>query len=321
MIRRAHLAFVALSTATVVALAHPYPERPVRIIVPTASGGPSDACARVLSRTLQNSLGTSLVIDNVPGATGNIGLQRAAAAPPDGYTIAMPSAANSANFSARPARSFDLEASLVPIGVTCLTAHTLVVSPKLNIRSVPELVRYGRDNPGKLTFSSIGFGSSQHFMGELFASVTGIQMVHVPYRGEALAAPELASGRVSLAFMAGAKPFIDGQLVVPLATTNHATWAPLPDLPPLRTTMPELAGFTYNGWNGLMAPVGTPPEIVRRLSDALQAAQRDEDTRASLNGLGAVPGTGTPQALRQQLQSDATLFRTIITERRLSFED
>jgi tripartite-type tricarboxylate transporter receptor subunit TctC len=314
-------AAVALSLGLALAHAQDFPTRTVKVVVPTGAGGPSDLCMRVIAPAMQAHLGQSIVVENVTGATGSIGLTRVASTPPDGYTLALPSAANTASFAVRPQRSMDLEKDLVPVGKTCQAAQTLVVSPKLGIKSVAELIKYGRANPGKLSFASIGPGSSQHLMGELFAAATGIDMVHVPFRGESAAAPEIAAGRVSLAFMAGAKPFVDGDLVVALATTNAEVWPAMPNLPPLRKTAPELANVSYNGWNGLMAPKGTPPAVVRKLSEALQHAVSDEKTRASIMQQGNMPGAGTPEELAKQLASDRLMFKRVIEERKLTFTD
>jgi tripartite-type tricarboxylate transporter receptor subunit TctC len=319
--------FISCMTAVALAMgpafthAEDYPARTVKVVVPTGSGGPSDLCIRVIAPALQAHLGQSVVVENVTGATGHIGLIRVASAPADGYTLALPSAANTASYSVRPQRAIDLESQFVPVGKTCQAAQTLVVSPKLGVKTVAELIQYGRANPGKLSFASIGPGSSQHLMGELFSAATGIDMVHVPFRGESAAAPEIASGRVSMAFMAGAKPFIDGNLVVPLATTNAEPWPALPNLPPLRKTAPEMANISYNGWNGLMAPKGTPPAVVRKLSEALQVALKDEKTRASIMQQGNMPGAGTPEELAKTLASDRIMFKRIIEERKLTFND
>ncbi|VCU68633.1 Tripartite tricarboxylate transporter family receptor [Pigmentiphaga humi] len=315
------LTLIAMVACTASAGAAGYPDRPIRFIVPTGSGGPSDLCMRTVAQAMQARLGQTVIVENVTGATGNIGLVRVASAEPDGYTVSVPSAANTANFITRPKLSFDVEGKLKPVGKICVSGLSLVVSPKLGVNTVADLVRYGRDNPGKLTFGSIGSGSSQHLMAEMFAAATGLSLVHVPFRGEAPAAAEIASGRVSMMFMAGAKPFLDGGLVTGVATTNHETWPPIPDLPPIQGTLPELAGFSFNGWNGLMVPQGTPDSVVRKLSDALQYALKDEKTRRVIATMGNVPGAGTPEDLAGQLQSDRKMFQAIIDKRKLSFDE
>src|SRR5262249_46145195 len=248
-----------------------------------------------------------LVVENITGATGNIGLERVANAAPDGYTIVQASAANTANLAARPKASFDLAGGLKPIGKVCVAAFSLVVAPSLGVKTVEEFIRHAKANPGKLSYGSIGYGSSQHLVGEMFAAMTGTDILHVPFRGESAVAPEMAAGRIHMMFMAGAKPFIDGGLVVGLATTNRDPWGPMPNLPPIgRSALP---GFSYNGWNGLMAPRGTPDAIVKRLSEALARALADEKVRSTIRSLGNEPGPGTPDDLAAQIRSDLANFR------------
>lgn len=311
--------FLAALTAFPLAHAAAFPDMPIRVIVPTGSGGPSDLCMRAIAPVMQRQLGQPLVVENVTGATGNIGLARVASASADGYTVAVPSAGNTANFAARPASSFDVTGKLKPVGKICNSALTLVVSPGLGVKTVEELIRYGRANPGKLSFGSIGIGSSQHLVGEMFAAATGINMVHVPFRGEAPAAMEIKAGRVQLMFMAGAKPFIDSHLVVGLATTNQDTWAPIPNLPSLGKSV--IPGFSYNGWNALMVPPGTPDAVVQKLSRALVETLKDDKVRSVILSMGNMPGTGTPTELAAQLKSDQSMFRKIIDDRHLVFPE
>src|SRR5450631_4057421 len=256
---------VSLMTGTAAAAA--FPEKPIRVIVPTAIGGPSDLCIRTVADAMYAHLGQPLVVENITGATGNIGLERVGGAAPDGYTLSQASAANTANWAARPKSSFDIVNGLKPIGKVCVAALTLVVAPGLGVKTVEEFLRYAKANAGRLSYGSIGYGSSQHLVTEMFAAMTGLDMVHVPFRGEPPVATEMAAGRIQMMFMAGAKPFIDGGLLVGLATTNRDTWGPMPSLPPIGKS--ALPGFSYNGWNGLLAPKGTPDAIIKRLSDAL----------------------------------------------------
>ena len=296
-----------------------FPDKPIRIIVPTAIGGPSDLCIRTVTEAMVANLGQALAVENITGATGNIGLERVGVAAPDGYTLAQASAANTANWVARPKASFDIVNGLVPIGKVCTAAFTLAVSPALGVKTVEEFIRYAKANAGKLSYGSIGYGSSQHLVAEMFAAMTGIDMVHVPFRGEPPVVTEMAAGRIQMMFMAGAKPFMDGGMVVGLATTNRDTWIPMPSLPPIGKS--ALPGFAYNGWNGLLAPKGTPDAIVRRLSDALRRALADDKVRATIRSLGNDVGAGTPDDLAAQIRSDLVNFKRIIDERRLTFPE
>ncbi len=308
-----------LSSLAVKAQQAAFPNKPIRVIVPTASGGASDLCMRAVAQAMQARLGQPLVIVNVTGATGNIGLNQVASAEPDGYTLVVPSSAGTANQVSRPKTSFDIENGLKPIGKICIATFTLVVSPNLGINTAEELVRYGKANPGKLSFGSQGYGSGNHLAGEMFAAATGIDMLHIPFRGEAPAAIEIGAGRVQMMFMAGAKPFIDGKLVVGLATTNKEPWPPMPNLQPIGKSV--LPGFSYNGWNGLMAPPGTPDAVVRRLSRALVESLQDEKVRSLIQSMGNMPGAGTPDELAEQVRSDLVMFKNIVKERNLTFPD
>ncbi|MEK7878208.1 MAG: tripartite tricarboxylate transporter substrate-binding protein [Pseudomonadota bacterium] len=296
-----------------------FPEKSIRIIVPYGVGGPADLCVRGVAEAMYANLGQPIIIENISGATGNIGLERVANAAPDGYTIAQASAASTANLMARPKASFDIVSGLKPIGKVCVASFTLAVAPALGVKTVEEFIRYAKANPGKLSYGSIGYGSSQHLVAEMFAAMTGLDILHVPFRGEAAVAAEIASGRIHMMFMAGAKPFIDGKLVAGLATTNRDTWPPIPSLPPIGKS--ALPGFSYNGWNGLMAPKGTPDAIVKRLSEALSRALTDEKVRAIIRTLGNDVGAGTPEDLAAQIRWDLSNFKRIIDERKLVFPE
>jgi|APCry1669189534_1035231.scaffolds.fasta_scaffold02535_6 tripartite-type tricarboxylate transporter receptor subunit TctC len=318
-----HIALLSFSVLTwcslSVAQTGLYPTKPIKVIVPTASGGPSDTCIRAVSQAMQAILGQSLVIENVTGATGNIGITRVMTSNADGYTLLVPSAANTSSFVTRPQTSPDLEANFKPIGKICNATQTLVVAPNLGIKTAEEFIRYAKSNPGKLSYGSIGFGSSQQLVAEMFASAAGIEMQHIPFRGESAAAVEISAGRVQLMFMAGAKPFMDSHLVIGLATTNKDTWPAMANLPSLNKTV--LPGFTYNGWNGLMAPAGTPDSVIHALSKALSESLKDEKVRSIIANMGNMPGAGTPEELGEQIHSDVSMFKKIIKERHLEFPD
>ena len=311
---------VVLSIAASAATAATFPERPIRIVVPTAIGGPSDLCLRAVADVMRADLGQHIVVENITGATGNIGLERVGNATPDGYTLSQASAGNTANLASRPKSAYDLVNNLRPVGKVCQASFSLVVAPGLNVKSVEDFIRHAKTQQGKLSYGSIGYGSSQHLVGEMFAAAAGLDMIHVPFRGEALVAPELAAGRIHLMFMAGAKPFIDGGLVVGIATTNRDTWAPIPNLPPIGKAN-VLPGFTYNGWNGLFAPKNAPDVAVKRVSAALVKALADDKVRAIIRTLGNEPGAGTPEELAAQVRSDITNFRRIIEQRKLNIPE
>ena len=312
------LQLAALGALTLSITVHAaFPDKPFRVVVPSGAGGPAELCMRAVTEVMRVDLGQHFVIENVPGATGNIGLERVGNATPDGYTMVQASAGNTSNLAARPKAAFDM-LSLKPVGKVCQASFSLVVAPALNIKTVDELVRHVKANPGKVTFGSIGHGSSQHLVAEMFGAAIGVDLVHVPYKGEAPVAAEMAAGRINMMFMAGAKPFMDGGLVIGIATTHRDIWPPIPNLQPIGKTA-VLPGFSYNGWNGLFAPKGTPDERIRRVSQALVKALSDEKVRAIINTLGNQPGAGTPEELAAQVRTDLVKFKGIIDQRKLVF--
>ncbi len=302
------------------AVAATFPDRPIRVVVPSGAGGAAEMCVRAVAEVMRPDLGQHIVIENVPGATGNIGLERVRNATPDGYTLSQASAANTANLAARPKIAFDMLNNLKPVGKVCRASFTLAVAPSLNVKTVDEFIRYAKTQPGKLSFASIGHGSSQHLVGEMFIAASGLDMTHVPYRGEPLVIPEMASGRIQMMFMAGAKPFMDGGLVTGIATTNRETWPPIPSLSPIGKTA-VLPGFSYNGWNGLFVPKDTPDAAVRRLSATLVKALADGNVRATIRALGNEPGAGTPEELAATVRADLVYFRQIIEQRKMAFPE
>jgi tripartite-type tricarboxylate transporter receptor subunit TctC len=297
-----------------------FPDKPIRVVVPSGAGGPAELCMRAVMDVMRADLGQHIVIENVPGATGNIGLERVHNATHDGYTLSQASAANTANLAARPKVAFDILNNFKPVGKVCQASFTLAVAPSLNVKTVDEFIRYAKTQQGKVSFGSIGHGSSQHLVGEMFAAATGLDLTHVPYRGEPLVVPEMAAGRIQMMFMAGAKPFLDGGLITGIATTNRDTWPPIPHLVPIGKTS-ALPGFSYNGWNGLLVPKGTPDAAIKRLSAALVKALTDEKVRATIRTLGNEPGTGTPEELAATIRADLVNFRRIIEQRKLSFPE
>ena len=178
------VACIAFTASNVVAAT--FPECPIRVVVPTAVGGPSDLCLRA-------DLGQNIVVENITGATGNIGLERVGSATPDGYTLSQASAGNTANLAARPKAAFDILRHMKPVGKVCQASFSLVVAPGLNVKTVEEFIRHAKTQQGKLLYGRIGHGSSQYLVGEIFVAAAGLDMTHAPFYGEALAMPELAA--------------------------------------------------------------------------------------------------------------------------------
>jgi tripartite-type tricarboxylate transporter receptor subunit TctC len=314
--RRALAGFVPLLAGAGVQ-AQTWPTRPIRLVVPWPPGGVTDIQARILGDELARLLGRPVVIDNKAGAAGRIGTEAVAKAAPDGYTLLLLNA-NHPILAATDARlPFDPLADVTPIARLSNTCMALVVANELPVRSVSELVAYAKARPGKLNYASIGNGSAHHLLMERFKLATGVDLVHVPYRGEAPAIMEMIAGQVQAFFMAGAKPYIDGGKVRALGVTAPTAWFNLPGLPPISDSVP---GFVFQGWNGLAGPGGLPVALVERLSEAVTAAIGTERLRAALLEQGYEPVTDTPAAFARRIRDDIAAWRDVTTKAGLKFD-
>lgn len=290
-----------------------WPERPIRLIVPFAPGGATDILSRLVASNLAEQLGQPIVIDNRPGAGGNIGTEAAARAAPDGYTLVMgvvgTHAINPTLFTSVP---FDPIRDFSPISLVATAMNVLVVTLALPVHSVPELIAYARARPGQLNFGSPGNGSTVQLAGELFKTMTGTDMVHTPYRGAAAAMTDLIAGRIQLMFdnlPSAATHVRDGRLRA-LAVTGATRSAALPDLPTIAET--GLTGYDATTWFALFGPAGLPPAIVARLNAAVEAALQMPGTVARFIDLGAEPSFGTPNALTSLILRDTEKWANVI---------
>jgi tripartite-type tricarboxylate transporter receptor subunit TctC len=299
------------------ASAQAYPSKPIKIIVPFPAGGPADTAVRIVQPGIEKALGQTVIVENMGGAAGMLGLGRVKQAEPDGYTLVQAASPHTTTAAIKPG-SVDLLRDFEPVGQTGNSTFTLVVNPKLGVRTLMELVALAKSKPGELKFGSVGNGSSQHLVAEMLIAATKIELTHVPYRGEAPAVPDLASGRVDMMFMASAKQYIDGGQVIGIGVSAAEPWFNLPDIKPL--SQQGLTGLVVDGWNGLMAPKGTPAAVIAKLSDALGAALKNEGSIRAFNAMGFRPGTGTPGPMRKQIEDDMRIFTTVIRERNLKFD-
>jgi tripartite-type tricarboxylate transporter receptor subunit TctC len=269
MKRIARLAAIALFALTAVAArGDTFPSRPIRIVVPFAAGGATDLIARVVGQKLTESMGQAVVVENRPGASGMIGADLVAKAPPDGYTLLMASTAEIAiNPSLYSKMSYDPQRDLAPITLAGVTPLILVVNPASPLHSVADIVKEAKAHPGAISFASAGNGSVQHLSGELVKVLTSTDMVHVPYKGAAPALTDVLSGQVTMFFsgMPPAMPHVKSGKLRALAVTTPKRSPAAPDVP----TMAEagVQGFDISNWFGLLAPAGTPPGILDKLHD------------------------------------------------------
>ena len=287
-------ALLALSCA-VPAAAQQFPSKPITIVVPASPGGAIDLTARLIGQKLTEAWGQSVVIDNRAGATGIIGTDLVAKSPPDGHMLALVASSHAINPSMVKKLPFDTVKGFEPVVLTHVVPLVLVVSPTLPVSSLKELIAYGKSNPGKLSFASSGSGGAPHFSGELFKSMTGIDMTHIPYKGSTLAHPDLISGRTSLMFdtVAAVNVQVKANRLKPLAVTTLKRSSILPDVP----TMQEagLAGYETSTWGGLLAPAGTPKATVAKLNAEVNKILAMPDVRKTLLDNGIEPGGGSPQ--------------------------
>jgi tripartite-type tricarboxylate transporter receptor subunit TctC len=309
MRRSLALLFVLLGAP---ALAETYPERPVRIIVPTPAGGPVDVMARLVAAALPASLGQNVIVENKPGAGNTLGSRQAAEAAPDGYTL-MVSAASGLIISPIIYKTAGYDAaSFAPIALLTETPQLLVINPQLPFKSVAELVAYAKANPGKLNYSTGGNGTLPHLAAELFKRETGANIVHVPYKGAGPALTGVVAGEVQMTFdpVATSLPLIkDGKLRA-LAIAGPARVPALPDVPTM--TQSGYASLLVSAWTAILAPKATPPTIIGKLNDAVNAALKSDSMKATLAKIGAEARGGTPQALADHMAQENKRWAPIV---------
>ena len=308
--------FCALFVLALPALhAADYPEKPIRLIVPYTPGGTADMLARTLGQKLTESLGQQVIVDNRPGAGGNIGADIAAKAAPDGYTLVMGTVATHAiNPYLYPNMPFKPEKDFAPIVLLGTLPNVLVVNPSLPARNVKELIALAKSKPGELAFGSAGNGTSQHLSGELFKKMAGVDMIHVPYKGSAPAVLDLIGGQVQLMFdnLPSSLPQVKAGKLRALAVTSPRRSPALPDLPTLAES--GLTGFSITSWFALYAPTGTPAKIVARLNKESAQAIASQDLRQQWTAQGIEPAGGTAEQLAEFRRIEAPKWEKIIRE-------
>src|ERR1043165_476830 len=290
-----------------------YPTRPVTLIVAFTPGGPSDVLARVLGKKLERLLGQPFVVENRPGAGGNIAAELAARAAPDGYTLLMGNNSILAtNASLYRRVGFDAEKDFAPISLIGSQANILVVNPALPVRSMAELIALARQKPGEINFASSGYGAAAHLAGELFKTQAHVDIVHVAYKGAAPALQDVVAGHDQMMFATAASVVghVRDGLVRPLAVTTLKRTAVLPDIP----TIAELGfpGFDAATWHGLVAPAGTPPDIIATLHRATVAALADPETRKALGDLGVDIVGSSPAEFAAYIRSEIPKWGAVV---------
>jgi tripartite-type tricarboxylate transporter receptor subunit TctC len=304
--------FAALATAPAAA---DYPDRPIRLVVPFPAGGGADALARTIMPRVAQELGTTIVIDNRPGAGGNVGAEYVARAAPDGYTLLYgTNGTHAINRSLYAKQGFDAVRDFAPVSRMTQIAALLVVHPSIPTRNVAELVDHAKANAGKVFFASAGNGTTSHLAGELFRTVAGVDIVHVPYRGGALAAADLAGGQVQMMIdvMPNVLPLATGGKLRALGVTTSARVPAAPEIPTIAES--GLPGFEVSAWDGIFAPVGTPAAAVDRLNAAIRLALADPKVREALVARGAQPVPSTPDELARHVDAESEKWARVVRQ-------
>ena len=300
--------------------AQEYPSKSIKLIVPFPAGGATDIVSRVIAQQLGTELGQSVVVDNRAGAAGVIGSEAGARAAPDGYTLLLTtSSTHSIGPLLNPKISYSPRTDFTPILYLAESPQVVVVPPNSPIKSIPELIAFAKANPGKLNFGSAGTGGIPHLSAERFQAMTGIRMTHVPYKGTALAMPDLMAGRLDVMFdsISTALPHIHDGKVRALAVTTRARSSVAPELPPLSEFAPGYESLT---WFGVFGPAGLPQPIVDKVNAALNRALRNPEVLQQLSKLGFDPGGGTPEDFRKKMAAESAMWKKVIEDGKITLE-
>ena len=308
---RAMAAAAVLPTLPRVAHAQAYPARPVRIICAVSAGGTTDIMARMMAQWFTERLGQPFIVENRPGGGNNIGTEAAARSPADGYSLFMANSVNAINTTLYQNLNYHFPTDFIPIAILIRSPLLVQVHPSVPANTIPELIAHTKANPGKVNMGSGGVGATGHVAGELFQMLAGIEMQHVPYRGEAPALTDLIGGQIQVLFatVGSSLPYVKAGRVRVLAVTTDTPAEAVPGVPTVAQFLP---GFEATSWNGLVAPKGTPPEIVELLNKETNAAMRDAKIAARFVDFGAPPLGGSAPDFGKIIRDDTDKWAKVI---------
>jgi tripartite-type tricarboxylate transporter receptor subunit TctC len=325
MKRRACVLFVLLSALSLALVARradaqSYPDRPIHLIIPYGPGGIVDFAGRVLAQKIGAALNQTVVPDNRPGAGGIVGVDYVAHAQPDGYNIVIMDPAIVINPTLQKSLPFDLFKDLKAISIVSSSPEVLVVAPQLGVKTYAELVAYGKANPGKLNYASAGVGTTPHLGAEMWKLGTGIDAIHVPYKGIGASFTDMMDNKVQLAFssIAGALPFTSDGRIIPLATTGKVRSPVYPNLPTVAEA--GVPGYEVDLWLGLYAAAGTPPAVLEKLNKAIATALQDEELKQSFAKFGLMPRGTSLQEAADFTKSEYEKWKKVIEDGHIASE-
>jgi len=314
------LAAAAAALALPGAWAQTWPSRSVSIIVPFPAGGTTDVLARALGQELSKTLGQPVVVENKPGAGATLGADYVAKSKADGYTLLMGAVHHTIATSVYRKLGYDFEKDFAPITTVALVPNVLVVNPQVPAKTVQELLAQAKAQPGKLTYGSNGTGTGQHLIGAQFEGMGGVQLLHVPYKGSGPLTTDLLGGQISMSFdtVTPVLPHIKAGKLRALAVTTAKRSVALPDVPTLEEA--GLPGFDMGTWFGMLAPAGTPKDIVARLNADMVKIIQSPEFRKKMDDIGADPIANTPEQMARQIKDDTARFARLVKEAKVSLD-
>ncbi len=304
-------AFLVVFLAAAAAPAQTWPSKPVRYVVPFPPAGATDILARIIAEKLSGPLGQSVVVENRPGAAGNVGTEFVAKSAPDGYTILQLTVAQSISATLYEKLNYGLEKDLIPVAMIALVPNVMIVNPSVPAKSVAEFIALAKSRPGRINFASSGSGTSIHMSAEMFKMLTGVNIVHIPYKGSGPALADLMGGQVDVMFdnLTSSIGLIRSGKLRALAVTTSTRYQELPDVPTVQETVP---GYEATAWFGIVAPAGTPREVVMRINGEVNRALAHADVKEKLAQQGALARSWTPEEFGSFIHNEVVKWAKVV---------